>query len=184
MKKKLLAFILFSLCFSFLSEEFFFVSAEDSSISAQTLYLKDGSVLRGKLVAVEGDAYVIQTENMGTVKVRSSDLSGMSTGNQQPTTGTAVAPNSQAMSSSNKISAGQVGQIQNQMMADPGIMQLIQELIGDPAIQESFADKSLLADIATMDPERIQANPNAQKLMNNPKLQKIIQLMQAKNQGR
>lgn len=183
MKKKLLAFILFSLCFSFLSEEFFSVSAEDSSISAQTLYLKDGSVLRGKLVAVEGDAYVIQTENMGTVKVRSSDLSGMSTGGQ-PAAGMPGASQTGDVSGGQKISSTQMNQMQNQMMGDPEIMSLIQELVRDPTVQESFADKSLLADIATMDPERIQANPNAQKLMSNPKLQKIIQIMQAKNQGR
>lgn len=151
----------------------------------QTLSLKDGSVVRGQLIAVEGDSYVIKSENMGTVKVRIADLENLSTGRPpQPAASSLMAGQGAtiAIPPNSIISPEQITQMQNQLMADPQLMSLIQEFISDPEVKTTLSDQNLLTDLFTMDPQKVQSNPKMQKLISHPKMQQILKLIQAKNQ--
>jgi len=145
-----------------------------TSKPSQTLYLKDGSVVKGQLTGVEGDSYVIQTGNMGTIKVRTTDLQSMTTGSSAPA-GNTISTSLSDLQPKPQLSSPQVEQVKNQMMADPAIMGLVQELLNDPNVKSALSDPATLSDLFSMDPQRIQNNPAVQKLVDHPKMKEILE---------
>ena len=146
-----------------------------SSPETQTILLQDGSVLRGKLVGVENGNYIIQTEKLGTVKVAITDLKSLSAGNQPPKEQALATPAAMDPAITEKIK-----QLQSQVLSDPSLMAQLQDLLKDPEIKSILEDKSFMEDVTSMDPARVQKNSATQKLLTNPKIQQIIELLQGK----
>ncbi|MDP2652554.1 MAG: hypothetical protein Q8Q08_00825 [Candidatus Omnitrophota bacterium] len=162
-------------------------STADSDL--QTITLKDGTVLKGKLAQVEGDSYAVQTPNMGTVKVPVSAVSSITTG-QAPAP---MHPDAQALQ--NSLSGllggqsaampqlGQMGSSQQALMMDPAFLAEVQLILQDENVRKILSDPQLQKDVMTMDPDTIQNNPSIQQLMTNPQMQELMQKMAEKMAG-
>jgi len=139
----------------------------------QTIILKDGTTLKGRLIGVSGDQYIIETSHMGQVSVLIADTVSITTGQNFPSTGQmgnifgGLTGGQQAMPS-------QLGQFGQSFLADPEVQAAVQELMSDPEIMALMQNDQLKQDVFTMNPQQIYSNPNIQQLMQNPKVQKII----------
>lgn len=134
----------------------------------QVILLKDGSIMKGKLVALSNSSYTIQTPSAGVIQVPTSEVQSITSANPRSSANSGTGNSS--------ISVDTVNSVKENMMNDSEIMSLIQELVKDPEIAEMMKDPSLLQDALSMDQERIQNNPQVQKLVQNPTMQKILKL--------
>jgi len=144
----------------------------------QTINLKDGTTIKGQLTNVANGSYTIASPTMGEVKVSADQIlsisnSGVSAPSETNVTG---------LVNDGKISADAINSVKTNMLQDPEIMSLIQELIKDPQIAEMMKNPSLMQDALSMDPQKIQSNPEVQQLMQNPTMQKIIAITAQKMQ--
>ncbi len=144
--------------------------------SLQIIKLKDGTTIKGQLVNVANGSYTIASSTMGQVQVSADQILSISS---------AEAPGggSIQLGADGKISADTINDVKTNMMQDPAIMSLIQELVKDPEIAELMKNPSLMQDALSMDPQKIQNNPEVQKLMQNPTMQEIIRVTAGKMQN-
>ena len=141
----------------------------------QTIHLKDGTTIKGQLINVANGSYTIASPTMGQVKVSADQILSINS---------AEAPGggSIQVGADGKISADTINDVKTNMMQDPAIMSLIQDLMKDPEIAELMKNPSLMQDALSMDPQKIQNNPEVQQLMQNPTMQKIISATAGKMQ--
>ena len=159
--------------------------------SAQTITLKDGTVLKGHLSAVSDNDYVISTANLGQVHVAADEILSITSGQPpagQPSSSVMSAPLASQSTLNNLLSnqpqlMGQVSQTQQQILNDPQVMDEIRTALNDPEILQLLQDKSVMQDVMSFDPNRIQNNSNIQALMQNPKMQDILNLISGKMGG-
>ncbi len=140
----------------------------------QTISLKDGTSIKGQLIDISNGQYTVNTSTMGQIKVPASQILSIHADG--------VNPGSSSVNSGGKFSADTVNSMKNNMMQDPEIMSLMQDLVKDPEIAAIMQNPSLMQDALSMDPERIKNNPAVQKLMQNPKMLKILEITAQKMQ--
>ncbi len=167
MQKMFFIFILFFIAF------LPFTSAQQPE---QTITLKDGTTLKGNLINVDNATYTIKSPTMGNVTVSADQILNINAADTQSKT-------SPTITSDGKLSVSSLNSIKTNMMQDPQIMSLMQELAQDPSIVEILKDPSLLADALSMDPKRVENNPQVQKLIQNPTMQKILKVTAQKMQN-
>jgi len=56
----------------------------------------------------------------------------------------------------------------------------IQDMIQDESIRAMLSDPKLLEDVTSFDQQKIKQNTNVQNLMNNPKIQELMNKIQQK----
>lgn len=140
----------------------------------QTITLKDGTTLKGFLLDVTDDSYIIQTKHMGQVKIHVDDLISITTV-KKPTPQIFQQKNYPLMNSlGGQPSAGQVNQLQQQLLSNPEIMNSLKELMEDAEVVNLLKDPSLQDDAFSMDPVKMQNNQSIQDLLKHPKMQEII----------
>ena len=156
----------------------------------QTITLKDGTVLKGHLLKIENDSYAIQTEHMGQVQVNVANIANITNGSgtspvtsQTPSLPTTMTGNPTGNAMNAPAGQGNIGAIQQQLMADPDIQTSVQDLVKDPEIQKLLTSGNLLQDAMSMDPAKIQNNPNIKDLMQSPKMQQLMQKINQKYGG-
>ncbi len=142
----------------------------------QTITLKDGTSIKGHLSGITNGSYSINNATMGEIKVPASEVLSITAAGVNPTI--ALPANS-----GGKINNETLNSVKTNMMQDPEIMNLIQELLKDPEIAEIIKNPSLLQDALSMDPQKIENNPDMQKLMQNPTMQKILKATAGKMQN-
>ena len=147
-------------------------------VSAKSIQLKDGSVIKGTVVGFANGTYTIHTENLGEVKIEDNKIQNIS--EDMPTSPMFSGNLPFANPSGNSQMTSQVQGIQSSIMADPQSMQDIQQLVQDPDIQKLLSDPSLLQAAMTHDPEQIQKNPAVSELLKNPKIQMLLNKMMEK----
>jgi len=169
-----LIFLIFA--FIFFAPSFCFAQTH-TALPPQEIHLKDGSIIKGRLTGVSGDQYIIQTENLGEVRIKTTDLQGLSTpaSSESNLTTRGNPPRQEVPRAGSSSLPPALQEMQQKMMADPEIMAAIQELSNDPEIQALAKDPEIIKSTMSMDPEQIQNNPAAQKLLNNPKMQQVMQ---------
>lgn len=142
----------------------------------QTITLKDGTVLKGTLSDVAESHYVISTSNLGEVRVPVEDVVSITTGQQPslPASPTATIP---LPSLGGQSPMGNFSQIQQAVLSDPKMMAEIQTLLSDEKIMNLLQDKSVMQDLMTMDPLIIQKNSAIQALMQDPKMQALMEML-------
>ena len=176
MNKRSLTSILFTITF---------VSALTATAFAQqpqTINLKDGTSIKGQLTSVANGFYFIDSTTMGRVKISADQILSISNGPAAPAQGQPYITVPGTLDPSGKISADAVNSVKDNMLQDPQIMGLVQELVQDPEIAELMKNPALMQAALTMDPEKIQNNPDVQKLLQNPTMQKIIAVTAQKMQ--
>lgn len=123
---------------------------------AATLNLNDGSVIHGDVVALESGVYSVETQSLGTIRVRQSDVASIDFAAQP-----------------DDPSAGQREQIeslQRSMVLDVDIMDQIKALQSDAQIQAALADPEIAAAIRSGDLATLMANPTFMALLQNARL--------------
>lgn len=138
----------------------------------QSITLKDGTVLKGYLKAVEGDHYIIQSTQMGQISIPASGVTSMtpiSAGNQD---------SSQASNSSPL--QGVTQDVQNKYLKDPDILSDAQDLAKDPEFMSLMMDPTFLQALMSKDPAQLQNHPSMQKIMQNPKMKEIMDKIRQK----
>ncbi len=143
---------------------------------SQTITLKDGTTLKGQLVTVANGSYTINSPAVGQVKVSADQISSITATGASSTTPGILTPDG-------KLSANTVDSIKTNMLQDPEIMSLMQELVADPSVVEMLKDPSLMQVALSMDPEQVKNNPQVQKLVQNPTMQKILKIAAQKMQN-
>ena len=141
----------------------------------QTITLKDGTAIKGHLSSVANGSYTIENETMGQVKIPAEQIVSINAAAANPAASTIT-------NSDGKLSPESFNSVKTNIMQDPQIMDLIQDLLKDPAIAEMLKNPSLLQDALSMDPQRIGNNPDVQKLMQNPTMQEILKVTAQKMQ--
>ena len=158
-----------------------------TSVPIQTITLKDGTVLKGHLSAVAGDFYTVETTNLGQVTIPAGNVFSITTQSQPAPTPSSLPPmdNGQPMPAFNNLLttqpqfAGQAAQAQ-EMLKDPEVMAEVQNVFNDPQLMALFQDKTVMQDLMSMDPNKVQNNPNIQALLQNPKMQAILSKLMGK----
>lgn len=151
--------------------------------STKNVTLKDGSVIKGELISYEKGIYVLETENLGRLQLPEANVVSVSSG-----TFPAQLPQTPQVSSGASGFSGQVAAMQNQIMADPNTLQAVQAMAEDPEIISLVSDpdfvQQLTAAVNSNNVESVAGDPKLQKLMQNPKIQALVQQLQEKKSGR
>lgn len=140
--------------------------------STKTISLKDGSVIKGKILELTDGKYKVETTNVGTLEIKDEDIVTITSGDVPPPAASTNNPAAPTQPLSGFQS--QMQQFQGQLMANPSAMSGIMGLANDPSITAILSDPSISKDIMSYDPEKIQNNPKIQELMQNPKMQELI----------
>jgi len=144
----------------------------------QVIKLKDGSTIKGRLVDVNNGKYSIETSTMGLVEIPAAEVASISSaaGENAPWPGQGaetLPPVNQGPSGS--IPPQQIQSLQQRLMADPEIKADIQALSEDPEIRQLLGNQDLLDAVFSMDPARMQNDPDFQKILNHPRIQRLIE---------
>ena len=151
--------------------------------SLQTITLKDGTVLKGHLIKIVDDLYVIETLHMGEVRVNVADLANITTEGSGFSQNSYPASGNSAGMEKTAGPLAQVSQLQQQLFADPEIQASVKDLMQDPEVLKILTSGNFLQDAMSLDPHKIQNNESTKKLMENPKIQEIMQKITQKLTG-
>jgi hypothetical protein len=146
----------------------------------KSITLKDGTIIKGMVTKFENGVYSIHSEKLGEITVKDDDVgiiqsdqfSQSATPLSAPAVAGSLVPSSDIRS--------QVQRMQGTLLSDPTIMQEIQQLVSDPEIQKLMSDQNFVADMLSMDQTKMQNSPKLQEMLTNPKVQRLMELIQAK----
>ncbi len=150
----------------------------------QSIKLKDGSVIVGKLKNISNDTYTIETASFGDVAVSAKDVVNISSLEAKPPMlpqifgGAAAGDGAAGNTPFSGLNLDQFQPQIQQMMNNPQLLSGVQEMLNDPQLREIFNNPQLMQDIFSMDPQRIRNNPSVQKLVNHPKFQELMRQME------
>jgi hypothetical protein len=139
--------------------------------------LQDGSVLKGEVIQLSDGIYTLETSTLGRMTIPESDILSI-------TSAAIDTPQDQGANSSDLTRKeqikSQVQAIQGNILSDPQLMTELQNVVSDAEVQKMLSDPKLLDDVRTYDPEKIQNNDSVQDLIQNPKVQDLMNKIQQK----
>lgn len=133
--------------------------------TAKTIALKDGSTLKGKVIKLENNIYTLEIPSLGQIEVPESDIISITP---------AKAPSGNGDDPQKTELKDQVQKIQGNIMTDPALMLDIQNIVNDEEVRKLLSDPKLMQDVLSYDQEKIQGNKGVQDLMDNPKIQDLM----------
>ncbi len=143
------------------------ISAVALAADSASVYLTDGSIVRGQLTSIAGGRYTIVTEALGTVSVDQQRVARVEFNRDQPAAAAAPSPAPADLSS-----------LQGRMLADPRIMALLERLSSDPALRAAAADPEVQRAIASGDYASLMNNPRMIELMHNDAVRAVTRELQ------
>jgi hypothetical protein len=157
--------------------------------SLKHITLSDGSTLKGKIIDYDNGIYTIKTNNLGLIKINEEKVESISSkaAAQQQAQQIQRVPQIQGAASGLSGMGGsgngkimeQAQALQGQLMANPQMMQEVQELMNDPDIMEMMSDQNFINAVMSGDMNRLMNDPKMQQLMNNPAMQDFVNKLQA-----
>ena len=171
MKKYLLTFILTITLLSL-------ASAAPKKLKIITL--KGGSTLKGEVIQLKDGIYTLEILDLGRMNVPESNIQSI-TSSETPGSQYSQSDGSNSLQKAQVKS--QVNQIQKNILSDPGLMIELQNILNDGEVKAMLSDPKLLNDVLSYDPEKIQQNDNVQDLMQNEKMQKLMEKIRQKISG-
>lgn len=136
---------------------------------AREFHLKDGSTLTGELVEVTGGRFVVQTQSLGRVELDADQVVSMNTpGAVQDT------PKALAGAGGGDLET-LMAQVQGRIYSDPALLEQIQGLSKDPQLNSLISDPAFVELLMSGDLEAIQQDPRTRQLMQNSRLQGLVQ---------
>ncbi|MBI9073809.1 MAG: hypothetical protein JEZ02_00260 [Desulfatibacillum sp.] len=159
----------------------FFFAGSVLADMVSDFHLKDGSVIRGTIIAHASRVYSIRSPSLGVIRIHESKISSINTQSSSAGSGQASAAASPGASGisggmSNSDVARQSQAIGQQMMNNPDIMGAIGSLSADPEFMEILSDPAIMAAVSAGDVNALMANPKFMQLMSNPQVQQITRM--------
>jgi len=149
----------------------------------QVFTLKDGSQIKGVLSSVDNGVYTVKTPIIGDVHINASDVASITNGNAAPAPALAAPTGLNApLPASGSNMDAQIAASQQQLMANPQSMAILQQMAQDPDISQALQDPALVQAVTSHDYQAVQSNPRVQELMSNPKMQQLIKQLAAQQQ--
>lgn len=146
----------------------------------KTITLKDGTVIKGTITEFKDQTYSIQTNNLGLIRVKDSDIVGINLEGSAPGAQQNTPLNAQSNPLSQADFKNQVQQVQGTVLSDPKIMSDIQNLLNDEKIRNILSDPKFINEVMSYDPEKIKNNDKVHQLMDTPEMQKLMQKIENK----
>ena len=147
-----------------------------------TIRLHDGSSIRGEIISLKHGNYRVQSMSLGTIDIKQSDVriveytpAGAPASTSAPVPLAAPSQPNAGAQPTNPALAAQMQSVQQSMLSNPAIMQMVQGLQGDPAVQAVLADPAIRRAINSGDYGSLMSNPKIRALMNNRQVQAITQ---------
>ncbi len=157
-------------------------TASPNSAPLQIITLQDGSQIKGHLVGVQGDNYIVDSGSMGQLLIKMTNVASITNPQLSAPAVPSQAPVAAVGFPSAPKGAGnlnenqqQIQQMQQQILKDPALMANIQNLAQDPSFMQLLQDPELMKAIMSYDMESVQKNPKVQALMSHPKMQEVLQ---------
>ena len=141
-------------------------AAAQTALAADTnvITLRDGTVITGEVVSLIGGLYTVQSDTLGAVTVRQSDIVSMTRGDAATTAGRRPAV---------PEAPTRIDELQQRMASDPETMKAVSALQDNPEIKELLDDPEVLKALQSGDLEVLLANPKLARLAADPKVQEI-----------
>ena len=138
--------------------------------SAATLILHDGSVINGDITTLSNDIYTIETESLGTVRVRRQDIRTIELSDD-------AAPSPAAGAANIEMPTGPAGlqALQQSLMQNANLFTMVQSLQNDPQVQAVLSDPEVMSAIASGNLELLMSHPKIIALTGNPKVREVIE---------
>ncbi len=155
----------------------------------QTILLEDGTVIKGHLIGIVEDYYLIDTQHLGQIKVPIQNVKNIAKDNTDSFPFLPKAISSHQTNSSDPSmdfsypqipSLQPITQWQQYLLFDPEISTSLKDLLNDEEIMKLLNNEDLMKAFLSIDPTQIQNNPNVQVLMKHPKMQEIMQKISQK----
>lgn len=124
--------------------------------ASDVLKLRDGTIIRGKIISKDNGVYQVQTDSLGVLTFSESEVLGDETAADGPAQG--FNPD----------------EMKARLTQNPQFMSEVQNLSQDASIIQIVSDKSLLDAIAKRDYQAVANNPNFKKFTSNPAVQKLV----------
>ena len=142
-------------------------------LCAETLMLKDGGVIRGEILTLKDDVYVVKTESLGTVRVQKRDVRTIDSGD-----GAAPGLPAGATSAGPLPNPAELNAMQSLMMQNPDVMSMIDALQHDPEVQAVLADPQIKRALAAGDYAALMNHPKILALAHNTNVLEIVEATQ------
>ncbi len=166
---KKLAFLIIFLCTLTLNAR----AAETKVIT-----LQDGSTIKGDVIGMDQGVYTIHNPAMGDMRVPDQNVVSI-------TAASAAVPAAQPQAAAGAAEASAITatpefqSMQSKMMADPQVMGDIQQMAQDPEIMALLSDPSFISALRSGSAANLQSDPRVKKLSENPRVQALIEKLQA-----
>lgn len=142
------------------------VSIPQAAAFAATLTLTDGTVIHGDIKTLQDDVYTVETESLGTLRVRKQNVRTIDHGGQD----TVRLP----ASGSSPADAAELQAIQLRMLQTPNLLSMIQSLQSDPEVQAVLADPEIMNALTSGNLSALLNNPKIIALTGNSNVREVI----------
>jgi len=139
------------------------------SASAETLVLRDGTVIHGEIKTLEDDVYTVETDSLGTVRVRKQDVRTIDHSGGTTTESSVGSPTNGSSPDPTELRA-----IQSRIMENPGLISMIQALQSDPEVQAVLADPEIMSAMASGNYAVLMNHPKIIALTRNARIREVI----------
>jgi len=135
----------------------------------RNIELTDGSVVSGEIISFSNGIYTVKTESLGVLNISSDRILSITSKSSQPHTEAEHGDNSQY----NRKYDSKVGDLQQQMLNNPALLQLIMSLQDNPEFKQALQDPAIQEAIKTGDISKLTSSPIINQILNNPTVQEI-----------
>jgi hypothetical protein len=139
---------------------FCFLATPVAAGEIKEIELRDGGMVLGEIIKLEGDFYTIKSLDLGTVRIEKSKVR-------------AICPKS-----ADETRREQLKALEQRMMNDDEILAILLTLESDPLFKEILEDPEIMKGVSPGDITNLMSNPKLLKLLDNPKVQKIRKKIQ------
>lgn len=148
-----------------------FINLAAPALAAERIIeLADGSQIRGDVVSMSNDKFVVRTRSLGTVTLEAGQVVDMRAPKAQ-----AADPQSagKTPAASPATSSGNVSSITATLAGNPQLMGDVMALRDDPRMKAILSDPALMKAVQDLDFNTLANDPRIKALMQSPAVKKI-----------
>ena len=135
---------------------------------AATVVLRDGTVIQGEIKNLQDDVYTVETDMLGTVRVRKQDIRTIDHSDGSTIGSPVGSPNG------SPPEQAELQAMQSRMMQIPNLISMIQGLQSNPDVQAILADPEIISALASGDYTTLMNHPKIIALTSNAEVREII----------
>ena len=148
----------------------------------QVFTLKDGSIIKGSIISFAQGVYAVQSQQLGRLQIPAENVVSVTNAASQSQPARQQTPSSSPSASGlSPAATQQMTDVQNQIMADPALMQEVEKMAKDKEMAALLADPALknelMSALRSNDPRMVENNPQLKKILQNPYMQNVLKQM-------